>query len=95
MRRGDSPLSVAVTLVTCPASPLTKMFDGYGVAGADRSGTVIVPVLQYVVPVTTVALSTRCVTVAVAGQEAGRTAVGGPDQVGALGQRGRGDRGDA
>ena len=38
------------------------MFDGYGVAARAGLGTVIAPVLQNVLSVTTVVLSTRWVT---------------------------------
>ena len=56
------PFTCAVTLVICPVSPVTKMFDGYGDDGPTL-GTVITPVLQNVVSVTVVALSTRWVMV--------------------------------
>ena len=56
-------LRVRVTFTTAVGAPVMKMFDGYGVDGP-LSEIAIGPVLQYWLPVTVVALSTRWLTVA-------------------------------
>ena len=53
------PRSRAVTLVIWPASPETKMFEGYGVEAPTPAGVAILPGLQKVLSVTTVLLSIR------------------------------------
>ena len=86
-----SPLRVAVTLVTCPASPDTKMFDG--TESPPRARNRDRPGLQEGVAGDHGGVVDPLADRAGAGQEPGRAAVGGPDQVGALGQRGGGQRG--
>jgi hypothetical protein len=54
-------LSLTVTALMFPLMPLTKMLEGYGVAGPLVFGTVIAPVLQNWFPFTTVWLFTVCV----------------------------------